>query len=97
MSNLIHADVFFFVSTILLSLLVIVFIIVLVYLIRVLREARSVARLVREEAERLAGDLEAMREKIRTESFSLGNVFSLVVGFLKSKKKKGRAAQRRDN
>ena len=94
MNNIIQADIFFFTSTVLLSLVAIVFIVVLIYLIKVLREARAVAALVHKEAERLAGDLEAVREKIREESFSVGNVFSLVTGFMG--KKKSRGSRRKD-
>jgi hypothetical protein len=90
MNNLPHADIFFFVSTVLLSLLTIIFIVALIYLIKLLREARSIVKLVRAEAELLAGDIGAVREKIREHASNLswGKLLLLASGFLKKKKKR---------
>lgn len=82
-ANLVHADVFFFVSTILLTLLALVFVVALVYVISLVSEARRIMRLVRQEVEQAAADLEVLRAKVKEGSFPF-----LISSFFGRKKRK---------
>jgi uncharacterized membrane protein YcjF (UPF0283 family) len=87
-TNFIHADTFFFVSTILLTIFAVLFIIAIAYLISIMTEVRRVVRLVRGESEKLAADLDIVRERIRETGFAPQAMFSLASSAWKKRKKK---------
>lgn len=69
MVELLHADIFFFVTTIAVLVLLILVSIALIYLIRFLRDIRYVARRAREESDLLSEDLANLRVAVRKEGF----------------------------
>jgi uncharacterized membrane protein len=88
-SNLIHADIFFFVSTILCSILAIVVIVFLFYAISIAREVRRVVKLVREGAEKVSADLSVARERFREVGGKIpAGILTILSGLWAKKKKK---------
>ncbi len=88
-TTLIHADVFFFVSTILFSILAVLFIVAIGYAISIMSEVKRVTRLVREQSEKFAEDMNFAREKIRDAGFTPKGLFSIAAALWKKRKKKG--------
>jgi hypothetical protein len=92
MSNIAQSDIFFFIASILLTLATVVFIVAIIYVIKLLREARSIAAIIRQEADLLSEDLRTIRAKVRTEGISAGRALSFVSGFFKGRRgRKGRS------
>jgi hypothetical protein len=74
METLIHADIFFFISTIALVLISIGIIIALVYLIRILRNVSDVSDKVKEESTEILSDIKELRTDIKKEGFRMSYV-----------------------
>lgn len=91
MSDLIQADIFFFIASVLLTIATVVFIVAIVYVIKILREARSIAAIVRRETDMLASDFEALRQRLRDKGVSPGKAFSFVSGFFNRRGRKSRS------
>jgi uncharacterized protein YoxC len=88
MNALIHADVFFFVTTIAVVVVAAAFTVALVYFIGVLRNVRDVSKAVKEEAYLIREDIRVAREDVKREGFKLKHVVSFFSRF--SNKKQGR-------
>lgn len=95
MNTILQADIFFFISTILLAAATVVFIVAIVYVIKILKEARSIAALVRREGERIAADIDTFRDNLREEGMSPSGVFSFVSGLVKKGKAFGQRKRSR--
>jgi hypothetical protein len=72
MDTLIHADIFFFVTTIAVVMVTALFIVVILYAVRILNDLRYISGVVRRETDLLADDLEEAREKIKQEGLFSG-------------------------
>lgn len=68
MDTLIHADIFFFVTTILVVVLAILAAILVFYVIKIARSVFSITETVRKESENVAEDIKAFRQKVRDDS-----------------------------
>jgi hypothetical protein len=79
--SLIHADVFFFISTIALVVLSIGSGIALFYVIRILRDAGDVAEKIKAESGEIVADSKRLREALRDEGVKWGHIIGLVRGF----------------
>lgn len=82
MSTLIHADIFFFVTTIAVVLIGLLFIVVIIYVVRILNDMRYISGVVRKETDILAEDLEGFRDKVKSEGFA-PSFFSFIAGLFK--------------
>ena len=67
MNTLIHADIFFFVTTIVVILVALGVIIALYYVIRILRTVSQVSETVKNESEEIVKDVHALRGEIKKE------------------------------
>ena len=76
MNDLIHADIFFFVTTIAVVVVGIIFAVALIYLVMTLRRIRKIADLVHEEAVLVQEDMHDLRDAVRREGFKLKTVFA---------------------
>lgn len=76
--SLIHADVFFFISTIALVVLSIGFGIALFYVIRILRDAGEIADKFKAESGEIVADSKRLRAALRDEGVKWGHVIGLV-------------------
>ncbi len=75
MTTLIHADIFFFVTTIVVVVVGIAFTIALIYLVKVLRDIKEVTQQVKEETILFREDIKELRGDIRTEGFRAERLF----------------------
>lgn len=87
MRTLIHADIFFFITSIFVVVLTIVLAVAGVYFILILRDMKYISRKVKIEGEEIIGDVKELREKIREEGVGLRSIGKLF-GFFSGKRKK---------
>jgi hypothetical protein len=75
-TSFIHADIFFFVTTIAVVLVSIVLVIVLIYLAKILSDIKEITREVKEETVLIRGDIQGLRENVKHEGFRLGHLWT---------------------
>ena len=75
MQTLIHADIFFFVTTITVIVVGIAIIVALIFVILILRNLYKLSATVKNEADLIADDIDAMRARVHGLSWSIA--FSL--------------------
>lgn len=88
METFIHADIFFFITSIAVILLTAALVALLIYLIRILRDLKKISAKVKDETELVAGDIDDLRRKTKEEGYRLKNFISFFSGLGKSRKKK---------
>lgn len=79
--TLIHADIFFFISTIALILVSIGIIIALVYAIKILKNFKDVSDRVNQESVEIVADVKTLRRNLRDEGLKWKHVIDLVRNF----------------
>ena len=89
MDTLLKADIFFVITSIAVVLLTIGGVVALVYVIKILREVKSITELLRREGEHLSEDVEELRTQVRNKGVTLA-----VLGTLARKFWKRRTAKR---
>lgn len=75
MNTLIHADVFFFVTTIVVVVVGIALTVALVYLAKVLSDIKTVTQQVKEETILFREDIAELRSDVKKEGFRAGRLF----------------------
>ncbi|MFA6432596.1 MAG: hypothetical protein WCV82_02150 [Candidatus Paceibacterota bacterium] len=78
MNTLIHADIFFFVSTICFAVLTVLFVIGWIYGIRILANIYAVSSKARLEAEFLIAELGDIRQRIHEQTFGPRTLFRFI-------------------
>ena len=92
MEQLIHADVFFFVTTIAVAILSIATLIALIYLIIILRNLKEFSKRAKEEGIAVIDDVTSVRHFVRDKSHTLRSLFKLLsLVHRKGRKGKGKA------
>ncbi|MFA6158403.1 MAG: hypothetical protein WC763_02135 [Candidatus Paceibacterota bacterium] len=91
--SLIHADIFFFISTISLVALSIGFGVALFYVIRILRDVREISDKIRVESGEIVADSRKLRAAIRDEGIKWKHVTHLIRGFFVRDVEKKRSAK----
>jgi ABC-type siderophore export system fused ATPase/permease subunit len=86
--TLIHADVFFFITTIVLVLVSIGVLIALYYVIRILKNARDISDKIKSESTEVISDVKALRLAIKDEGVKWKHVAGLARGFFAGKGRK---------
>jgi|YelNatPaOPRAMG01_1025707.scaffolds.fasta_scaffold14155_1 5-bromo-4-chloroindolyl phosphate hydrolysis protein len=86
MDTLIHADIFFFITTIAVIVISIILGVVLYYLVKILKNVRDITESVKEETNLIRKDIQDARENIKVEGFKLKHLISFFSSFLKDKK-----------
>jgi len=82
MQTLIHADIFFFVTTIAVALIAFVAVIVLVYIVIILKDVRELSRTIKKEGEEIIQDVHVFREEVKEEArYSMKNNPSTAAAF----------------
>lgn len=66
--TLIHADIFFFITTIAVIILVILLVALLAYAVKIVRTVSFMTTTIKEESENIVEDISALRQKIKEES-----------------------------
>jgi uncharacterized protein YoxC len=88
MATLIHADIFFFVTTVAVIVIGIAFTIVLLYIANVLRQLRDVIKEVKEETVLVREDLGRFRSNVRQEGWKVKSLVDAALSIFKFKKSK---------
>lgn len=95
MNTLIHADIFFFITSIAVVLLTVVLLIVGYYAVGIARDIRFIVARVREGVTDLEKDFEALRTQAKFEGARVRMLVDLVLGFFE-KKFRSRPKQKRE-
>jgi ABC-type lipoprotein release transport system permease subunit len=89
MGTLIHADIFFFITSITVIIFTIIGIIVGVYTVRILNDMKHISETMSREGDKLAGDIETFREAARAEGAKVRNIADFFLDlFVKRQKAK---------
>ena len=88
--SLIHADIFFFISTIALILISIGIVVVLVYVIKILRNVGEVTDKIKAESGEIVADLKKLRASLRDEGIKWKHVADLIRTFFMRKGRKAK-------
>lgn len=81
MDTLIHADVFFFITSVAVIVVSAILVIALIYLIRILRDAKAVTGKVKEETKNISEDIEQLRQKTKAQGVKVKNFFDFFSRF----------------
>jgi ABC-type multidrug transport system fused ATPase/permease subunit len=82
MQTLIHADIFFFVTTIAVVLVTLVAVIVLIYIIFILKDIRELSRTIKKEGQEIMEDVHVFRQETKEEAkYSMKNNSSTAAAF----------------
>lgn len=76
MDTLIHADIFFFVTTIAVVLVSVAIIIVLGFVIKILNNVRKISDTIRNESGLLVEDVHELRTKMHRDKITAGGIFN---------------------
>ena len=82
MQSLVHADIFFFISTVCLVVLSILLAVALYYAIGILRNVREVSERITKASGDIERDLDALRYSVKSEGAKVKGIADLVLGFV---------------
>lgn len=85
MDTLMHADIFFFVTTIAVVVVTLLLALVLIYLIKVLNRIKNIAEQVRDETVLFREDIHGLRDSIQREGFKVKHLFNFGYDFFKKR------------
>lgn len=91
MESIIHADIFFFVTTLAIIVLAIGFIVLFVYLFRIVKDVQHISKKVREESDRIIGDVEEARLNVKENGLRITGV----VDFIRTLFKRNRTSRKK--
>jgi hypothetical protein len=87
MDSLLHADIFFLVTTVAMILITIVIVIALIYVIKILRDVSSVSKKVKNESDEIINDIKLLRGSIKTQGLKMSLLKNFFGSFFKRRKK----------
>lgn len=97
MNTLIHADIFFFITSIAVVIFAIGTIIVFYYIVRLMKDVKYIAEKIRLESDHVTEDIAAIRERIRNgESKALSIMARMFTFFIGKSLNKKRRPKSRD-
>jgi hypothetical protein len=82
MGEFVHADIFFFITSIFVIVLAVGSAIAFAFVILILRDLRSIASLAKESGEKLAGDLDELRDAAKQEGLKVKSIFDFFLALL---------------
>ncbi|MEI7719876.1 MAG: hypothetical protein WCI89_01565 [bacterium] len=82
MAEVVHADIFFFITSVAVVLLTAGVLVALYFFIGILRDVRAVAAKVRKASDELERDFERLRGEVKAEGMRMKTVFDVFLGFL---------------
>jgi len=95
MATLIHADIFFFVTTIAVVVVAILFVAIIIYVLAILNDLHYISGVVRKETNLLAEDLEDIRERVKREG-ALSLFMNLFTGLFGGRGKRSKTNKSKD-
>lgn len=84
-TEIMHADIFFFITAIAVVVVGLGWVIALYYIILILREVYEIAKIVRSVSATVENDFGALREKIHGESARVRSFFEFLIGLISHK------------
>ena len=94
MTEVVHADIFFFITAIAVIVVGVASLIALYYAIVILRDAREIVKKIRQASDEIEEDFEDLRENIRNEGVKVRAIVELVLAFIRRKLPKPRPKKR---
>ncbi len=99
MNTLIHADIFFYITTIVVLILAFLVSILIFFLIKTFKHVSDIAERVKQESTHIIDDVSELREKIKEEGTKMASVNKVMKGVLIGKTifdafKKGKTAHK---
>src|SRR5581483_622493 len=85
MNDLIHADVFFFITSIAVIVLGLGMAVAMFYVVAILRDLREIVGKVRRASDHIEQDFEELRSQIKAEGARVRTIVDLVVGMVSRK------------
>ncbi len=85
MSELVHADIFFFITTVAVALLTTILAVALVYIVFIVRDARAIVARMRKASESLESDFNALRQEVKQEGLKARALVDIAIGFISRK------------
>ncbi len=85
MDTLIHADIFFLVTTVTIICVGLLALVALYYAIRILHDIDAVSRKARTEAEAVIVDIGEVRQKVKEQGIKVAGMLAFISRFIKKK------------
>ena len=82
MSEVVHADIFFFITSVAVCLITAGALVALYFFVGILRDVRAIAAKVRKASDELERDFEHLRGEVKAEGMRVRTVFDIFLGFL---------------
>lgn len=82
MQTLVHADIFFFISTICLVVLTLIVGAALVFAVAIMRDVRKISARMAKASEDIEKDIELLRSAVRAEGTKVKGIADLILGFI---------------
>jgi len=89
MQGLLKSDIFFVVTTFAVVFVSVGLVVALFYIIRILKDMKTLSRKARSEGEKILDDVAEFRENTKARGEHLAKIFSFL-GFIKKKKRESR-------
>lgn len=81
----IHADIFFFITSISVILLTILLIIIFAYVVKITQSVSYIVNKIKRESDNVAEDIADLREKVKEEGVKVSAFWKYVTGFFLNK------------
>jgi len=94
MESFIHADIFFFVTTIAIVILSLALVVILIYIIQIVRDVKEISAKVREEGDRILTDVGELRESLKANGSKFSSLAKLIALFFLRGKRKRKASKK---
>jgi uncharacterized membrane protein len=88
METLIHADIFFFITSIFVLILIITFMIAMYFIIPILKDMRDLSRMAKEEGEKIVEDIADVRHAVKGEVVRVKSISDFFLDLFKKRQKK---------
>ena len=88
MDTLIHADIFFFITTIVLIVISIGLVVIIIYVIKILHDVSGLVSNAREEGEEIVKDIKQLRLKVKDQGLKFNFLRTFVGSILKRRRAK---------
>ncbi|MEK7487804.1 MAG: hypothetical protein AAB598_00580 [Patescibacteria group bacterium] len=90
METLIHADIFFFITSIFVIFLTVGFGVALVYIIPILKDMRHLSALARDEGDKLTQDIDDLRSAVKEEGIKAKSILDYFLALFMRRQKVSR-------
>lgn len=88
MNEILHANIFFFISSIAIIFISLLVLIILFYAARIMRDVSDVVRKINKASADIEKDFQELRHEIRNEGVKVRSIVDIALGFLASRMQK---------